>query len=725
MVVLSSAPPLPSAPLAEWARWYASVLSWAIFPCRGKAPLIPTSWHAATQDLKQIEEWWTRWPDANIGLPGGTVNQLVIADIDPRHGGKESWNSFCAEYQYHPDTAYVRSGGKDQGVHFYYASGNQPVRTRNPLLPGIDIRATGSYVLLPPSIHPDTHRRYKWEVGLEHLKTIPDWMVKRIGLRTNTAAPDTDDELEELARQQRSTIAEGGRKNFLLRLAGTLIAKGLSPESVEVLLRNENRLRCKPPLPDEEIEDVMKSARSWRAPVSTGERCTDFGNAHRLLIQYGHRIRFDNAQGKWRIWDGRRWALDDREEIRYIASQVIDGIHEEAALETSNGARQEELAKWANRSETPARLTAMLESALSAPEMIIRPEDMDADPLLLNCQNGTLDLRTGKLEPHNPSQMLTRIIPWEYDPNAPEPEQWLRFLQRILPGEELQQWAQQAAGYCLSGVTWEQCFFLLWGTGNNGKSTFLDVLRGVLGPDYSMAAPRSLLLEHQPGQITNDLADLPGMRLVAYAEFPREGRIDIEVIKGLTGESSIKARHLYKENFDVRPECKLFVTANTRPTIGESTEAVWRRMRMVPFTVQIGEKERKDEFFKTLLQEAPCILKWMLQGWQNFRARGRLLVPQTVQEATRHYRIDSDLLQQFMNERCIKDPAAAVPLSELLTSLHGWLLLGGQSTRRYGRPWLKEELMHHNFPLETIEGVLSVPGLKLREDQNRTVVWDG
>lgn len=514
------------------------------------------------------------------------------------------------------------------------------------------------------------------------------------------------------------TIPEGDRHRHMLAVAGSLRRRGASVETIRAALQSENETRFSPPLDDEWVEKIVHSADDWApgAPnvqgIATGVSLTDEGNAKRFVAEYGPQCRYDGVKKEWRRWDGQRWALDERNEVEYLARQVVEHIHQAADLEDDEE-QKKVIRRWAKSSEGGGRIDAMLKLSRSTPDIVVRPQDYDADPYELVCANGVLDLRSGDLLPHDSKRLVSRACPWPYDVAAPEPKRWLAFLEKVQPNPEIRLYLQKLFGYCLSGLTDEQQFWVWWGDGSNGKSVALDVLRGVLGEDYTLKAPKSLLREHKPGQITNDIATLPGYRAVIYSEFPRGDLLDMDLVKDLTGERRVTARHLYESDFTFTPSCKLIVTANNRPRLDDSSEAVWRRMRLVPWEVKIAAHERIQGYDRILLQEAPGILKWIVDGWWLYADEG-LEAPKAVLAATDTYKTDSDLLQQFTNDRCDLGPDLWCRFSDLLTSFHSWAIENGLSPRRYSRSWLKEELGHHRHRTETHDGNLSVEGIALR-----------
>ena len=259
---------------------------------------------------------------------------------------------------------------------------------------------------------------------------------------------------------------------------------------------------------------------------------TDAGNARRLALQQGNDLRHCWQPNQWLVWDGRRWAGDVTGEVMRRAKQTARSIYQETYQETEQTRRQE-LAQWARRSESCERLEAMIRLARSEPGLCVTPDQLDRDPMLLNCLNGTLDLRSGRLRPHRREDLLTRLVPVEYDERALAPR-WQAYLERVLPDPGVRAFVRKAAGYSLSGDVSEQVLFFLYGEGANGKSTLVQVLLGLLA-EYGHPGAPDLLTYSKWGRHSTEIADLKGACLVATVETEEGKRLDEVKLKQLTG----------------------------------------------------------------------------------------------------------------------------------------------------------------------------------------------
>lgn len=377
---------------------------------------------------------------------------------------------------------------------------------------------------------------------------------------------------------------------------------------------------------------------------------TDLGNSERLVRLHGPELRYVFAHRRWLDWNRKVWAADAGDRIRERAKLVARAIMREAA-EAETKEDRAKLGKWAVQSESERAIKAMIELAKSA--LAIAPDRLDADPHLFNADNGIVDCRTGQLFPHSPRHFMTRIAPVAYDPAA-RCEAFLAFLREVLAGDEtLIAWLQKLFGTALVGQAVEQILTILWGAGANGKTTLLRLLLRTLGPGYAKQAAMTTFLVRRGDPIPNDLAALAGARLVVASESGNGRRLDEAVVKQLTGGDPITARFLNAEFFTFEPTFTLILTTNHRPEIRGGDHAIWRRIRLVPFTVTIPS-ERQDKFLldRVLMPEAPGVLAWLVRGYLRWRAEGLDDAPAAVTAATADFKRDCDVVGPFLEDRC-------------------------------------------------------------------------
>jgi P4 family phage/plasmid primase-like protien len=453
--------------------------------------------------------------------------------------------------------------------------------------------------------------------------------------------------------------------------------------------------------------------RKGDGPATTGTaddeiHLTDVGNAKRLVAKHGHKLRYVWPWGKWLCWDGRRWRIDDGGHVQRLAKETVLNIYAEVAQAPDD--ERESLVEHARLSERAAKIAAMIDLSRSEPSIPILPNELDSDAWLLNCRNGTLDLRANKLAPHDPQQMITKLCAAEYDPSATCP-QWLRFVGDITAGDEaLQAYLQKAVGCSLTGDVREHVLFFLYGIGANGKSTFLNTIQEMMGADYAMKAPPDLLMVKNDSHPT-ERADLAGKRVVVCIEAAEGRRLAESLVKEMTGGDKVRARRMREDFWEFDPTHKIWLAANHKPSIRGTDEGIWRRIKLIPFTVVIPAG-RQDRGLSTKLKaELPGILNWAVQGCLRWQADG-LTEPAAVREATGQYRRQQDLLAGFLAECCIVAPDVRAQAATLLATYRKWSGDDRMSQRRLG-----EMLTERGFDSAKIGGLTWRIGIGLREEE--------
>jgi putative DNA primase/helicase len=374
-------------------------------------------------------------------------------------------------------------------------------------------------------------------------------------------------------------------------------------------------------------------------------RLTDVGNAQRFVAQHRDGVHYVYDWRTWLLWAGTHWARDPGDGIMRLAKATARRLYQDADTENSLDARRK-AAAWAIQSESEKRLRAMVALAQSEPGIAIMPDALNTDPWLLNVLNGTLDLRTGALQPHRRENHITKLVPVPYEPTARCP-QWLAFLSRIFAGNgALIGFFQRALGYALTGLTTEQVLFILWGTGANGKSTLLTSAVSLLA-DYAVSTRPETFMIKKGDTIPNDVARLKDARLVIAVEADTGQRLDEGRVKGMTGGDPLTARFMRAEYFDFTPTFKVFLAEQDR---------------------QLGERLRA---------EWPGILAWAVAGCRAWSTQG-LGTPEEVQAATDAYRADMDLLGGFLTDRCVLEATATLTARDLYEAYLGWCHVAGE-----------------------------------------------
>jgi putative DNA primase/helicase len=724
-------------------RYYE--LGFTPIPCepRSKKPACAwAQWEYRRPSWNELEVVWhdaiNRFGDQlNVATILGAAHGLCAIDIDDPTTFRQARQAIgLTENDLKTWTLLSHDGG---ALLFRYPQGHPlPARVRNSLW-GAELLGDRHLRMLPPSIHP-SGTPYRWLKGHEPdqipLADIPEALLYAfIGdqptptPRAVTLPQNGHGDSNGLPSWAHAVIAllrpywqEGQRHDTALALAGTFAKRGIPKETTEAILRQLTQTANDPEVKDrlralmdtydrlaegesvlawqglERVldEDTLKTLdrllpeppRNGHNPtLATIERperpCTDLGNAERLVRLFGDRIRFVPQWG-WLVWDGKRWARDNgNQRITELAEETVRQIYREAA-EANDPEERAKLAKWAIASESRQRIAAMIE--LAAPMCLAFPDDFDADDWLLNLENGVLNLRTFEFMPHNPNLKLTKLAPVTYDPNADCPK-WKAFLQRIFnDNERLIRFVQRAVGYSLTGSTREQCLFFLYGTGANGKSTFLEVIRALLG-DYAMSAEFTTFVTDRKSSVRNDIARLHSARLVTAIEVGEGKRFAEELIKTLTGGDTVAARFLYREFFEFKPRFKVWLAANYKPEIRGTDYAIWRRIRLIPFTVTIPPDEQIPDLAEQLKEELSGILNWALEGLRDWLTNG-LQPPPEVTEATEAYRAEMDIAGLFIQDACVLDPKAVTPSKTLYDAFREWCAENGHellTPKQFGR----------------------------------------
>lgn len=563
--------------------------------------------------------------------------------------------------------------------HWLYVVSPAPRTRRFKDVDGItmlEIRGTGSQTVFPGSVHPsgeavewdddgapneiDTDAldagvrflavaavlaRHWPEKGSRHQAALalaggllrsrrlpPDEVGQFIQVVADAGGSEPDHDHAEVAASTLARLSRGDEATGWSTLAGLLTGDGEKVvKKVREWLRDDDR---------GEVSVDVEDASGRPLPR------TEYGNALRLVGKFGDRFRYCHNWGKWLVWDGKRWAVDEDGAIYRAAKDTVATIVDEAK-EAFDPEAQESLSKWWISSQSERRICAMISLARSEKPVAITSGELDTDLWLFNCENGTVDLRTGMLRAHDRSDLITKLAPVRYDPTA-ESDRFRSFLSEIMDGNEsLIAYIQQLHGLYLTGDISEQILPIYWGEGGNGKNVLLDTACNLMG-DYAVPAPPTLLMVRTHQEHPTEIADLAGRRLVVASETEEGGRLRIQLVKQLTGDETLKGRYMRQDYFSFRRTFKTVLVTNNKPRIREATAAIWRRIRMIPFTVCIPLEKQDRKLTEKLRDEWPGILRFFVEGAVAFHRSGSLATPEIVVQATKQYRGEQDVVQAFI-----------------------------------------------------------------------------
>lgn len=432
-----------------------------------------------------------------------------------------------------------------------------------------------------------------------------------------------------------------------------------------------------------------------------GYHCTDLGNAERFAARYRDKVRWCEVWNTWLVFNDKCWEPDKAGRVDQLAKATVRAIYQEAANEYHKAANEsddtkrkqleqlaKQLSKHAAASESSRAVRAMLDRTKS--ELPAKPEEFNQHLHLFNCNNGTLNLITGKLGKHQASDMLTRCLKVNCNEKAVAlflsalqgktslsleetiAPQWLQFVSTILDkNTSLIDFVQTSLGMSLSGDIKEQCWFLCHGDGNNGKSTLLEIPRAIL-EDYSLAANIESFLARKDDK-NYDKAEFYGKRLITSSEIPPKSQLNEAFIKKVTsGTDPLRAARKFENEFQFIPECTIWLSVNHKPIVKDTSKGMWRRVRYIPFTVTIPDDQVDTDLPKKLMAEAEGILAWLIAGCIQWYQQGRLIVPEIVKKATQEYKDDQDTIARFLSEECNITPTGKVFTTELNDRFEQW-----------------------------------------------------
>lgn len=493
-------------------------------------------------------------------------------------------------------------------------------------------------------------------------------------------------------------------------------------------------------------QDLLSWPCDATPPSLDGFPLTVRGNAMRVLAAHRPTLRHCIPTAQWYAWDGKRWKKDEGSHVMSLINRRLASMHGmllskdvQVLKDDSDEVRAKKLGlreniwKHITRSERASSVKEVAELVGWQPTIKVFPDQLDGHDDLINTQSGVVNTVALKQRPHDPAQYHTMVTRAPFDGKSECPG-WMAFLDWAMRGDkEMIEFLQRAVGYTATGHMREQVFFLCYGNGGNGKSTFLETVIHVLG-DYATSADIELFLmspTQRVGSANEELLALRGVRMV-YAFEPNEGRALMESrIKQITGGERINARPLYGRPIHFYPKFSLWLSTNHRPVIRGTDDGIWRRVLLIPWRAKIGEDQKDDSLGRKLLSEAPGIMRWILEGawkWQH----ERLGIPAEVRDQTLAYRDEMDLIGAFLEQCCkVDDLDAKETSSSLYEVFKAWCETQGE--RAWKQKTLKERLRERGITCTKNRGVMTYRGVKLLESTaallapqyGRTTLFDG
>ncbi|MCE9604439.1 MAG: DUF5906 domain-containing protein [Planctomycetia bacterium] len=408
--------------------------------------------------------------------------------------------------------------------------------------------------------------------------------------------------------------------------------------------------------------------------IDIDRKLTDTANGQRFIRQHAGNVLFVRKWNKWIAWSGRLWDVSG--DVQELAKKTGDAIWREVAKVSSEGYDVRDLLRHAKYAHSVRGMRAMASSAASDPSVQVECTSLDAEPMLLCLPDGTLDLAIGELRDHRRDDYITQMIRTEYD-SAAECPRWIKFVNEVMDGkEDMVAYLQKAVGYSLTGETKEEALFVLYGDGANGKSTFVETISALMG-SYAGVASHDLLLSKGVSHPT-EIASMFGKRIVTCSETEYGRSWSEAMVKKLSSREPIAARRMYEDEWSFTPTQKIWLSTNHRPKVRGVDNGIWRRLKMIPFTVTFPPERRNKNLSAELRAELPGILAWAVRGCMNWQRDG-LLDPPDVERATTDYRIAEDVVRRFVGEECIQgDDQIRTPAITMYEKFSAWCKASGE-----------------------------------------------
>ena len=634
---------------------------WRVFPLKpkSKVPIMEEWQNKATTNVEQIIQWWTKWPHANVGIATGADSNLVVLDVDVKDGkcGDESLAELERQWGELPTTIEVLTripGGRH--IYFSYPNNAEVPSSVEKLAPGLDIRGKGGYVVAPPSFHPDTGGTYEWCVDHHPeevvLTPLPPWLLNKLLELSQKQYPSK-------AHDSTHKIPDGQRNDTLFRKACSLQAQGMSNENILEEIRNTP---CAVPLPDNEIQDLVRSAttRYSKGTPSGTDKGLIKDMAEHLLAD--HFFAKDPGGLLYHFEGGCYWPTGEE----FVSAQFQRILEDEKRTKHWSTHRAREL-------------TAYL--TVQAPKLWEAPPSE-----IINLSNGLYNLQTGTLLGHDPHHLCSVQLPVAFDAQATCPH-WQQFLHEVL-GKDVHALFFEMVAYLMRADMGQQKAFLLFGEGSNGKSTLLTGLVNFLGLHN-----RSAISLHKLETDRFAVVRLIGKLVNVYADLPAQHLASSAIFKSLTGGDPLLAERKFHESFEFRPFCRLLFSANHYPTCQDASPAFFRRWVVLPFERSFSDHDPTRVDPKVLEArlctpaELSGLLNEALRALSAFQKRGRFVECEATQGAWAEFRDQTDPLANWLDQQTVTTPTAFISRKDLRIKYANYL-------KGEGRPPIGEKALY-------------------------------
>lgn len=413
---------------------------------------------------------------------------------------------------------------------------------------------------------------------------------------------------------------------------------------------------------------MPRHARPSRPGGSGDLRGKDFGLASAAEPLVQDALRWSQHRKTWMEYLEERWRAVPEDRAAVVACNALNA---DLMRQLDEGADEKHILEAIKAISGYRNMSHVLRFLAGMDSMLTFADDWDADPMLLNLENGTLDLHTVELREHRASDLITVVAPVEYDPLSEAPR-WEAHLGMCLPEEAIQREVQRQTGRSVAGTSLEERLPIWYGTGANGKTTTTRAIMNVLGGYVRTAAP-DLLVQTKYEQHPTAIADLAGSRLVFSAEVEQGKRLAESTIKGLTGGDRLKGRYMRADFFEFDQTFDIVLVVNHRPQVYGTDEGIWRRIRLIPWNHAVPADARRpqEEVLDEFWEERSGILNWILRGWIDWSDDPQWSCVE-VEDATSDYRADQDILNDFLDEMVELGPAYKVAVGELYNAYVAW-----------------------------------------------------